>query len=170
MTDDLEQIFRAHHASLCEFVNSIVRAPDIAEEIVQELFLAVWRNPSGLRQARSQRAYLYVAARNRALRHRRHDAIALRAADAADADREPLGSGPLPESPLEQMLHAEVVRALERAMALLPERTRLAMTLRRQGMSYAEVAEVMEISVKGVEKLLASAMRKLRETLPDGLR
>jgi RNA polymerase sigma factor (sigma-70 family) len=58
---------------------------------------------------------------------------------------------------------AESARALQRAIEALPARTRLALVLRwEHSLSHAAVADAMGISVKGVEKLVATAMRKLR--------
>ena len=55
---------------------------------------------------------------------------------------------------------------LDAAMESLPERCRLVMQLRwREQLSYAEIAEVMQISVKGVENQLARGLAALRRRL-----
>jgi RNA polymerase sigma-70 factor (ECF subfamily) len=57
---------------------------------------------------------------------------------------------------------------VDRAVASLPERSRQTYLLHRQhGMSYAEIADVMEISVKTVENHLARAVAALRRTLAE---
>src|ERR1700689_4645051 len=61
-----ERVFRAHAAGLTTFVERYVRSPDVAEELVQDLLLAVWRDRARWDPAGSIGGYLYRAARNRA--------------------------------------------------------------------------------------------------------
>jgi len=102
------------------------------------------------------RAYLFAAVRNRALHSTRHAAVARRFEESERA----FGGESTRSDDVED---AEQVAALTQAITALPGRTRLAIELRwlRQ-MSHAEVAEAMDISIKGVEKLLANGMRLLR--------
>src|ERR1043166_173169 len=67
-----EGVFRAHYVGLCEFVTGYVRSRETAGELVQGVFLLPWE-PQGTPQSPPlTKAYLYTAARNRALRHLRH--------------------------------------------------------------------------------------------------
>jgi RNA polymerase sigma-70 factor, ECF subfamily len=156
-----EELFVAHHAMLCEIVDAYVSSQATAEEIVQDLFYTIWRDRAALAVRGSFRAYLCVAARNRAFQHLRHRAVAQRWAHLARADpdvRSPSGA--------EGLERRESLEALRHAIAALPARARLAVVLRwRHQMSNAAVAQAMGISVKGVEKLLASAMKRLRSAL-----
>ncbi len=63
----IEQLFRTHYSSLCRAVYPIVRDQDTAEDIVQDVFLKVWRNRSALDAQQSVKAYLFRAAINTAL-------------------------------------------------------------------------------------------------------
>ncbi|MEP6690466.1 MAG: RNA polymerase sigma-70 factor [Gemmatimonadaceae bacterium] len=158
-----EALFREHHTPLCAFVYGYVRSRAVAEEIVQDLFFALWGERERLAPRTTLRAYLYAGARNRALHALRHERVAERWRGDAERGATPTGSAGPAKAADEQMVRDESERALGAAIAALPERTRLAATLRwTRGLSYAECAEAMEISVKGVEGLLASAMRKLR--------
>ncbi len=57
---------------------------------------------------------------------------------------------------------------VERAVAVMPERRRLAFTLRtRHHLTYPEIARVMGISVKGVELHLTLALKAVREALAE---
>jgi RNA polymerase sigma-70 factor (ECF subfamily) len=158
----LELLFREHYGELCGVVDKIVRDPAQAEDLVQDLFLTVWQRRSTWEAVQSFRAYLRRAAVNRALNHvrsrrrDRHTAAESAAKDAvepqvlAELDRRDLG--------------VEVDRAVDR----LPERCRLVFVLSRfEEMSYAEIADAMDISVKTVEHQLGKALRLLREALQD---
>jgi RNA polymerase sigma-70 factor (ECF subfamily) len=161
-----EGLFRALHAPLCEVVDCYVRSQAVAEEIVQDLLFVVWMQRERLPADASVRAYLFAAARNRALHHLRHAAVVRHWARRVDSRPDVAGiaaSGPLPDVALEAR---ERAAALRRAIDQLPPRARLALVLQREHeMTQAEVAVAMGISVKGVEKLLATAKQRLRERL-----
>src|SRR5215217_1418559 len=163
--DDLEafeRIFATYHAMLCDIADAYIDSQAIAEELVQDLFYTIWRDRSKLDVRQSLRSYLCRATRNRALQHLRHGSVVLRWAQRVGGDSE-AARAPASDAALE---HQETLAALRVAVATLPPRGRLAVVLRwRHGMSNAEVAEAMGISVKGVEKLLASAMARLREVM-----
>ena len=160
-----EELFRALHAPLCEVVDSYVRSQAIAEEIVQDLFLVVWIRRAEL-SAKSIRSYLFGAARNRALHHLRHRSVVRRWSLRAEHHPDVAGialAGPLPDRMSEER---ERRIALRRAIDALPPRTRLALVLQwEHRMSHDEIGIAMGISIKGVEKLLATAKRKLRDSL-----
>jgi RNA polymerase sigma-70 factor, ECF subfamily len=157
-----EQIFVTYHAMLCEIADAYVDSQAIAEELVQDLFYALWHDRARLDVRQSLRSYLCRATRNRALQHLRHGSVVLRHARHVAADPDARHTPPSDDG-IEQQ---ETLAALRLAVAALPPRGRLAVVLRwRHGMSNAEVSESMGISVKGVEKLLASAMVRLREAM-----
>lgn len=156
-----ERTFRQHYAQLCDFAAFYLGSVDEAEEVVQDVFYAIWLRREDLEARVSMRAYLYGAVRNHALQRTRHaKVVRLHAEGEAAVPRaaEP-GTDVLVETD-------ESGLELRRAIQSLPPRTRLAMELRwlRQ-MSYAEVAEAMRISVKGVEKLITEGMLRLRTIL-----
>ena len=64
----LEALFREYYGPLCAFVSRYTTS-DVAEELVQETFLQLWKDRANLRIHSSLRAYLYASARNRALNH-----------------------------------------------------------------------------------------------------
>jgi RNA polymerase sigma-70 factor (ECF subfamily) len=161
-----ERVFRQLHAPMCEVVDSYVRSQDVAEELVQDVFFAAWNRRGKLPPDDALPAYLFAAARNRALHHLRHAAV-VRRWNGRVAD-EPAVAGVAPAGPLptEELERNERDAALRRAIDDLPPRSRAAVVLQyTHGMSQSEVAGAMGISVKGVEKLVASGKRRLRELL-----
>jgi len=161
-----EELFCAMHAPLCEVVDSLVQSQAIAEEIVQDLFFAIWMKRDRLPNVESLQAYLFTAARNRSLHHLRHRAMVQRWTSWAGATPDIAGvadSAPSADEALEADERSALVR---RAIDRLPPRARLALVLQRDHeMTQAEIAEAMDISLKGVEKLLATARQKLRPLL-----
>lgn len=159
-----EAVFHAYYRRLCNFMTGYVRSAAVAEEEIQDLLYWVWERRAQLDVRSDLSTYLYVAARNRAMNWLKHARVEARwqAAAAAQADVTSVS----PRSADADVRDREIARALERAIAKLPERRRLAFTLAWQhGMSSATIATVMGISVKGVEVARARALEDLRKEL-----
>src|SRR5256885_17238545 len=71
-----ESAFAAHYAPLCDYVLRFVGSAEAAEDIVQDLFLHLWDTRGPRDALRLTRGYLYVAARNRALKYLRRVRVA----------------------------------------------------------------------------------------------
>lgn len=156
-----ETVFRTLAPALCVFVRRLVYSPDVAEDLVQDLFLTLWRQRRTLTVHASLTTYLYTAARNRALNHIKHERVVAR---WRNAPRPPAEH----EQPtLEDALHeAELTLLVQAAIARLPERTRLVFTMsRQQGMTYGQIAKALGVSVKTVETQMGRALRSMRTSL-----
>lgn len=156
-----EALYLAHHAALWRFAYAQVRSAAVAEELVQEVFLALWRDRAGWEVATSVRAWLYGAVRNQALKHLRHERVVARLADRVPGG----GAGRAEAAPGDA--HADVEareldQAIARALAALPERRRLAMTLRwTHDLGAPEIARVLETTPEAVRVLLTRARQEL---------
>ncbi|MGH7718894.1 MAG: RNA polymerase sigma-70 factor [Gemmatimonadaceae bacterium] len=154
-----EALFRAFAPGLCAFIARYVGSRAIAEELVQDLFLSLWRKRSELVVRQAVTTYLFTAARNRALNYlgRERTAKQWRASLRRADDPDP--SAPS-EGELLEML--ELQDAIER----LPARCRLIFTLnRQQEMTYGEIATSLGLSIKTVETQMGRALKALRGRL-----
>ena len=129
-----------------------------AEDIAQEAFVKLWRNPGQLRDAMAVRAWLLRVAARGAADHGRK-----RRPGALDEMAEPADGRPGPAAEMDrQRAGAEI----ERHIGRLPERQRLALQLVHfEGLSNIDAASVMGLSVEAIESLLARARRGLKERL-----
>jgi RNA polymerase sigma-70 factor (ECF subfamily) len=160
-----EALFHAYHGSLCTLAYRYLGARDLAEEIVQEIFLVVWERRKTWEVRSSVKSYLCTAVRNAALSYLRHERVARRS-ESDIRDLQP----PSPARPDLQALEQETLATVQQAVDRLPERCRLVFTLHReQGLTYAEVAEVLGISPRTVEVQIGRALKSLRKGLA-GLR
>jgi RNA polymerase sigma-70 factor (ECF subfamily) len=158
--DAFDTIFHEHYPRLVGLAESMLRDRAAAEEIAQDVLLELWRRRESLRLEATFRAYLLRATRNRALNHVRHQHIVRRAEPFA-ADE----IAPVPPADRETV-QAEIDAALREAVDSLPPRCREVFELSRtHGLSYAEIAHTMEISVKTVEAQMGKALRTLRDRL-----
>jgi RNA polymerase sigma-70 factor (ECF subfamily) len=162
--DAFDAIFRAHYAALVRLAEGLLPGRGLAEEVVQDVMLELWRRRESLTVQESLRAYLFRATRNRALNRLRHERVEMvsaplvRSGTVREADAEP------------NLVEMEIRAALEQALERLPERCREVFTLSRtHGLRYAEIAQALDISVKTVEAQMGKALRLLRQELAPWL-
>ena len=161
----LEIVFRAYYSALASFAFRYLRDAAAAEDVVQDTFAALWTSRDRITVSTSVRAYLYGAVRNRSLNVRKHDAVVEEwERDESSDDVRTLHAPP--EQPDEHLARRLRSQELSDAFETLPERQAQVMLLRwRDGLSYAEIAAALDISVKGVEKHLARGLEALRQRL-----
>jgi RNA polymerase sigma-70 factor (ECF subfamily) len=156
-----ESAFQAHYVELCEYVLRFVGAAGAAQDLVQDLFLSLWDSRTRRGGACLTRPYLYVAARNRALKYLRHRRVA--AAWIERASREEPATASSPE---DLYLRRELADAVARAVAELPTRCREIFVLRRQHqLSYREIAARAGVSLGTVKSQMWRAAVLLKEKL-----
>jgi len=159
-----DSIFRTFYAPLVGTAESMVRDRAVAEELVQDVMLELWRRHESLTVEESLRAYLYRATRNRALNHLRHEKVKREAEPYVTGEPAALPSAPL------RLVEEEIDEAVRQAVAALPERCREVFELSRvHGLKYSEIARTLGISVKGVEAQMGRALRELRLRLAPWL-
>ena len=166
----LEALFREHYGALCRFANRYLHDRAAAEDLVQDVFTSIWSGRLRLDVRGNLRSYLFAAVRNRALNLRKHQLVESDwERDEALPDVRALHRAPSrPDDLLDDSEQRDRLRA---ALDALPERCRLVMHLRwEEQLSHAEIAEVMGITVKGVERQLARGLRALRDRARDDLR
>ena len=163
-----ESLFRAMHAPLLAFGARYVGDTARAEELVQDVFLALWERRAEWVVTGSVPSYLFAAVRSRALNVRRRDAVEQRWAD--DEAHDSVRALHPPPQRADTALEAREARArVDAAMAVLPPRLAQVMVMRwHGGLSYAEIARILGISVKGVENQLGRGLKALRAALDDG--
>lgn len=171
-----EALYRAYRTPLWRFAYSYVRSPEVAEELVQDVFLALWRSRAEAGTRGSIRTWLYAAIRNQALNHLRHERIVTRlderakrvsenGNDTSGAERTIAMGAPAPDahSAIEA---SEIDDAVMRAIAALSERRRVAMTLRwKHDMPASEIAKVLDTTPESVRVLLTRARQDLAALL-----
>jgi RNA polymerase sigma-19 factor, ECF subfamily len=161
-----EALFREHYHGLALFAARLVSSDAVAEELVQDVLLRMWQQRDRLVITESVSAYLYGAVRNQALAYLRHEKV-VRRWKSHPADLGQTGQAPQAD---EAARGAELARAIERAVAALPPRTREAYLLRRQHhLSYGEIAQIMGTATKTVEIQIGAALKVLRAKLADWL-
>ena len=152
------EILRRYHQPVYRLVWRMTGGHADSEDIAQEAFLKLWQNPRQVREAAALKGWLMRVASNAVIdrsRKPRHGDL--------DAAPEIADAAARPDAPLDR---GQAARLVDGAIAALPERQRLALSLVYfEGMSNIEAAAVMESSIEAVESLLARARRSLKDSL-----
>lgn len=161
--EKVETLFRQYYAGLCKSLFRILRDATFAEDIVQEVFLKVWEMRETLQLDAAMQAYLYRSCYNTALNFLKQK----KKNTDIDTLEMVLAGGETAEKNLNlRETEARILQAIDS----LPPKTRLVFSLSRfEELSYKEIAERLEISVKSVEKHMGIALQRLRENLKEYL-
>lgn len=161
-----ERLFFRYYSELCAYANTYVQHAEDAEELVEDLFVWLWEHRAGWDAHTSVRQYLYSAVRNRALKHLRHARVRLRVYESTATSSAPPGMGSPPATPDEELTARELAKLVDSTIRALPDRCREAFDLSRaHGLTHAEIAHVMGISVSTVEKHVVRAVAELRDAI-----
>jgi len=141
------------------------------EDLAQEIFFKVYRAATRYTPQAKFSTWLYRVVVNHCLNYRRSQK---RSAVTASLDHSMQGEGTPPlqvaqpqnQQPESLIQKKELQTAIERAIGELPDRQRMAIILYRfDGLSYKEIAQVLECSLSAVESLLFRAMTSDKEKL-----
>ncbi len=152
------EIVTRHFQPVYRLVWRMTGGASDAEDMAQDTFVKLWKNPAQLREGVALRGWLMRVAANAVIDGSRK----VRPAALEDAP-EVADPQAMPDAPLDR---AQAARLVDSRIAALPERQRLALSLVYfEGLSNIEAAAVMEVSVDALESLLARARRSLKESL-----
>lgn len=153
-----EQLYYRHINLLYDYGIRLSRDAPLAEDCVQDLFTYLWVNRQKLPQVRTVKAYLLVSLKRRVYRklaEQQRDLSKLYEAPDVTKGFEPN---------IDQQ--AENIAALKQAFAQISEKQQEVIYLRFYNqLTYEEIAEVMDVQVKAVYKLMSRAMAGLRKHL-----
>jgi RNA polymerase sigma-70 factor (ECF subfamily) len=156
---DAAGLFRQHHLALFRYAFRLTGRRDVAEDVVQEVFVRVVRGLEKYRPAGRDVAWLFTIARRLLIdrqrsQQRRPDEMADTASPEARSDPS-----------------QELAYALAQALADVPEADREAFLLREiGGLSYAEIAAACDSTIDGVRSRIYRARMRLRTALSTGIK
>jgi RNA polymerase sigma-70 factor (ECF subfamily) len=156
-----KEFYHLQFFKLYQFAYSYVHCKEPAEEIVNDVFLALWQKRESLGSIENIQVYLYVCVKNACLNYlRRNDLPVPLSVDELSVDHLQLIA--------DAVIQKELQRQIREAIEQLPPRCRLVFKLiKEDGLSYKQVASILDISVKTVDNQLYLALKKLAVLLQE---
>jgi|SRR5690242_5750036 len=157
-----KQIFWHYYDYLFYFSNSFVKCGEIADEIVEDVFISIWNKREKLPEIANLTVYLYVAVKHLSINHLTRSGYRY-TGDLNELDVSCPGITPTPE---DLVVASDMSRAINKAVGELPPKCRIIFKLvKEDGLRYKEVAEILHISPRTVENHIATALRKIAKDI-----
>lgn len=158
-----EKLFRIYYKPLHSFACSYVRRPAEAEDVVQAVFLRIWEQKEYIDPPGTVKQYLFASVRNEALNLlRRRRVVRENEEEVVSVYRELK----IHSSSDDNQENVVLQQAIQNAIDQLPSRCRTIFLLnRRSGLTYREIAGVLDISINTVTTQMGRALQALREHL-----
>ncbi|TNE53645.1 MAG: RNA polymerase sigma-70 factor [Bacteroidetes bacterium] len=157
-----ESLFRKNYRRLFVISHRITVDADVTEDIIQDVFLKLWESNRLESFEGSIDAYLTTAVYNRSLNHKRDSG---KNVSLEQFPSDYLGT-PSAGFDLTQMDLSLLKQEINRAIESLPPQCRTVFVLGRlEEMKYREIAELMDLSIKTVEKHMGKAIRIINQSL-----
>lgn len=161
-----ENLFRTHAQALFRIAYRYVRSADVADDILQDVMLSVWKNREHWEITGTVQAYLHAATRKRALKVLLTEGRTQKHEDAFALEDDAPGMGHHADQPDIQAETHELTAAIADAVATLPERYRRVLMLRAaEHMTYPEIAALLGLPLKTVETRARRGFERLQSVL-----
>ena len=156
-----ERVFRMFYVPLCDYAAMILGEQAEAEDVVQDLFMHIWRSRVEIEVQDSVKSYLFTSVRFRALNVLKHRKIEQHYVNEIlqDEDAELYY--------MRSVIEEETRRLIFTAIDSLPEHCRKVCLLNLEGMDNQEIADELQVSLNTVKFHKKNAYKLLRDKLKD---
>lgn len=152
-----KKIYFLYYERLLKLACSYVKVTEVGEEIVDDVFVKIWSNRSGLTEVNNLTVYLYVAVKNRAINHNLSNRITC--VDIESVSFELKDANGTVEDIL---ITDELAKVINSTIQQLPDECRIVFKLvKEDGLKYRKVAGILDISVKTVEYHMKNALKAI---------
>jgi RNA polymerase sigma-70 factor (ECF subfamily) len=145
---------------LRRYVGSFGLSADGTEDVIQEVFLQLFRHLQSGRSRANLRGWIFQVGHNLALKQRAKTTRRYRNESALDGSIAEYLVDP-GANPEQQLVEDRRGQKLRSVMLALPERDRQCLYLRAEGLRYRDIAKILDISLGAVAKSMARAMARL---------
>lgn len=156
-----EVLYKRYYQQLFALAYRYVNQMPVAEEIVHDVFITIWNKADQINIQYSMKSYLFKSVVNSSLNYLKKEKNTSEKKSAYLASQEQVQ---IEEKDTE--VEDALLKNLEEALALLPEKCKQVMYLSRFGkLKQQEIAEQMDISIKTVKNHLTYGFQKIRQHL-----
>lgn len=156
-----EKVFDKTYRNLCYFVNRYVNDDEIAEDIIQEMFIKLFEDKKQFTTYIALKVYLFRSARNSVLnflkKKKYETQLDTDSAEKIESD----------DSYLDMITETEIVSQLNQAITQLPKKCQEIISMCVSGLNNNEIAEELNVSVNTIKTQKKIGYKLLRESLKD---
>ncbi|MBW6492558.1 MAG: RNA polymerase sigma-70 factor [Lentimicrobium sp.] len=161
-----ESVFHEYYQPLCIHARRFLIDPEMAEEVVQDMFFKLWERRNSIVINTSLNSYLYKAVTNHAINFLKYNQHLKKYQDFVGFRTDYTQN----ESAHEVLMHSDLQKKLNDVVLEMPEKRRMIFEMNRfEGLKYAEIAKKLNISLKTVEAQMSKALDFMRDKLQDYL-
>ena len=162
LEQQFERVLGEYGAAISRLAYSYEAVAGIREELMQEIALAIWQALPHFRGECSERTFVFRIAHNRGLTHAGRRRPPQQSLDELEEADEPVDPRPHLDEQLAQMNQRE---RLASAVQSLPVAHKQMIVMMLEGLSHADIGEVLGITEKNVAVRLTRARKALKETM-----
>jgi RNA polymerase sigma-70 factor (ECF subfamily) len=160
------QLYHQFYKKLLQFAFVLTRNKEVAEELVEDVFIKFWKNRKNAENIRNVKIYIYSATKNTCLNYlssKAHENIT----QPFDAISIELAN---PLSPDQILIYRETYTKIKTAIETLPPRCKMIFKLiKEDGLKYKEVSEILNLSVSTIEAQMTIAIRRIAFIIKEDL-
>ncbi len=155
----LAGLYKAYHNRLHHFSRVITRSDQLAEEVVNDVFVKLWNQRDKIREIENLTVYLYIAVKNQSLNALSRKAKEL-TTEPFDFIEIELKNSSINSDEL--MVTKEMFQRMQKSIDALPPRCKMIFKLvREDGLKYKEVAQILNITVNTIDVQMAIAVKRI---------
>jgi RNA polymerase sigma-70 factor (ECF subfamily) len=153
-------LVNTYHKKLCVYAFSLTNDNDLAEDIVQNVFMSIWKNKHKLKEDFAVKSYLYKSVYNEFIdQYRKNKTVLTLEKKHIDA--------------LNYIVEEEDEKSLERLLLIVkreienlpPKCKQIFLLSKEEGLTNVEIAEYLNVSIKSVEAHITKAFGILRSAI-----
>ena len=161
-----EELFRRYEQKIFNLVYRYIGPYPETEELTQDVFVKVYKSANTFKGKSKFSTWIYRIAVNTCLNYKAKKRLIVESLDKID--NQPVKELVAPDStnPEEQFTRARKMAIIQQVIDVLPPNQKIAFILSKyEGFSYAEIGEIMNVSISSVESLLFRAKQQLKKEL-----
>jgi len=156
-------IMEKYYTQLKDFAYIITQSREVSEEIVEDVFIKMWKRDEEVSQIENIRAYLFRAIRNTSLNYLKKENRSL---EVYLDELPPIKIICHHGDPEENLISQELYQSICKAVDSLPAKCKLIYKMAREdGLKHKEIAELLGLSEKTVENQISIALKKIAAIL-----
>lgn len=168
--ESFKVVFELYYPKLLHIASHYISSSSDAEEVVQDVFLKLWKERKSLQITTNFSGYLFTMTKNKCLDHLRKKSRQLKLHGSLEQIENWVNYKALSQTDTNSIIEKELYSQIQKAISLLPEKCKkVFIKSRLEGLAHKEISEELQISMKTVENHIGKALKHMRLHLQEFL-